>query len=145
MAGATHLSWLKEAIETTSPDIKILGGIPKCDDIGIPERHLGLLNPKEEGIPEDYIDRLADLIEANLDLDGILELAQETSEDRVLAVQPEGRLLEELQENGVQGYEEEEFENGIPHGVMGMGVRIGVAKDEAFCFYYHENLALLRG
>jgi cobyrinic acid a,c-diamide synthase len=60
------------------------------------------------------LDALADLTEEHLDSDGILQL-------------------------GVEPCSEQE-----PEEIFREKVRIGVAQDEAFCFYYYDNLAMLR-
>jgi cobyrinic acid a,c-diamide synthase len=63
---------------------------------------------------EHDLDALADLAEEHLDLDAILQLGVEQFSQKV----PEARVSEK--------------------------VRIGLAQDEAFCFYYYDNLAVLR-
>ncbi len=69
--------------------------------------------------------KLSEVLEKTLDIDGILELAGEAPE---LAA-PETEML--IQKDTAFGYRTEEK------------VRIGVADDEAFCFFYADNLNLL--
>ena len=105
--------------------VKVLGYVPKVEDCVIESRHLGLVLPEE--IPElkSRLQKLSEVLEKTLDIDGILELAGEAPE---LAA-PETKML--IQKDTAFGYRTEEK------------VRIGVADDEAFCFFYADNLNLL--
>ena len=105
--------------------VKVLGYVPKVEDCVIESRHLGLVLPEE--IPElkSRLQKLSEVLEKTLDIDGILELAGEAPE---LAA-PEMEML--IQKDTAFGYRTEEK------------VRIGVADDEAFCFFYADNLNLL--
>jgi len=111
-----HRYLLQEALDSTSGLPPLLGCLPRREDIGMPERHLGLVTadafPPEEG----FTSRLADWVEEHLNLDQLLRLAANTAASpcSVAPVQkPAAR------------------------------VRIGVARDRAFSFYYPENLQLL--
>ena len=105
--------------------VKVLGYVPKVEDCVIESRHLGLVLPEE--IPElkSRLQKLSEVLEKTLDIDGILELAGEAPE---LAAPETERLI---QKDTAFGYRTEEK------------VRIGVADDEAFCFFYADNLNLL--
>lgn len=83
--------------------------------VAIPERHLGLHMPKDSTVPDDYIDRLAVLVETHIDLEGVLQVAR-------------GATIPAGQNDLVS----------VPRTPPGPRVRIGVARDAAFCFYYHE-------
>ena len=105
--------------------VKVLGYVPNASDCVIESRHLGLVLPEE--IPElkSRLQKLSEVLEKTLDIDGILELAGGAPE---LAA-PEPEML--IQKDTAFGYRTEEK------------VRIGVADDEAFCFFYADNLKLL--
>lgn len=90
-----------------------LGGIMRSGDIEIPERHLGLVTDDERGLTEVNITRLSDIIEDGVYLEDLLPLEK---------LKREG--LSSVSSSGVQ-------------------VRIGVARDKAFCFYYPDNLEIL--
>lgn len=109
-----HLRYLEEALEGTG--VTVLGGLPRDSSISVPERHLGLTTAEENPLGPVGIGRLAGLIEANLDLDRVLDLAAE--------VEPESRAQ--------------------PSETASAKVRIGVARDKAFCFYYQANLEALQ-
>lgn len=99
--------------------VVVLGYVPKVEDCVIESRHLGLVLPDE--IPElkDRLHKLAGVLEETLDIDRILELAGEAPD--LLDAKPESVT---------------DFRLSAP-------VRIGVAEDEAFCFFYADNFRLL--
>lgn len=125
VGGPAHTAWLSEAVMTTEHGVRILGGVPKSPNIEIPERHLGLHMPQDDTLPQNYISRLADLVESHVDLDAILAAAAMCEP----AVYAESQL----------------FRSTVLSPLAPKQVRIGVARDAAFCFYYHENLAQLQG
>jgi cobyrinic acid a,c-diamide synthase len=111
-----HLNFLREALQA-AVRMPCLGGLPRDAAIAIPERHLGLVTREDHPLDDHGIGRLADLIEARLDL------------DRLIAGLPAVPAA------------------GIPTAGEGAEssppARIGVARDNAFCFYYPDNLELL--
>ena len=115
-----HLQYLRQAMAANLPDVPVLGGVPREDLITIPERHLGLITAYEFAFSREWKRRLVDLVERHLDLQRILELAKHPLQD-----QPEARS------------------SGPPKG-SGPSAVVAVARDAAFCFYYPDNLELLR-
>ena len=110
-----HYTLLKEVIEQET-DVMVVGYLRPDQAIAISNRHLGLVTAMEQGTGELY-GRLAKAAEETVDLDRIEALA---------------RSCREL--------------TAAPQPVMrhhGRTVRIGVAQDLAFCFYYPDNLELL--
>ncbi|MBL0385816.1 cobyrinate a,c-diamide synthase [Tumebacillus sp. ITR2] len=118
-AGSTgHISLVRTAIEQEC-GIPLLGGFTRTPGIEIPERHLGLIPAVERGELEPLFQKLADLVEEHLDLDRILTIAQSAPP----LAEPEA-----------------------PHlftTPAASTVKIAVARDAAFNFYYAENLELL--
>ncbi|MGD8388319.1 MAG: cobyrinate a,c-diamide synthase [Desulfobacteraceae bacterium] len=114
VASQGHARMLTEAMGSV-PDVMLLGCLPREEGLEIPSRHLGLVTAEDLHPSEDRSNRLALWIESHLDLDRILEKAP-----RIPPARPE---------------------TGLPGG---HSVRIGIARDEAFCFYYEENLRLLK-
>ncbi len=95
--------------------IKALGFLPKLTECTLESRHLGLVTAAEvEGLKEK-MQLMAQQAEKTIDLDGILELAKEAP-----MVNAEPVVLPKLEP-----------------------VRIAVAKDNAFCFYYEDSLEAL--
>lgn len=113
-----HLLYLREAMASL-PGTEVFGGLPQAEQVMIPERHLGLMTAEEGLVDGKFIRRLSRWITGALDLD---RLRQRT------------RVALHAEEVGKQS-----------KGKREKGVVIGVAQDKAFCFYYPENLNLLRG
>lgn len=111
-----HYTLLKEAIEQET-DVMVVGYLQPDPAVTISDRHLGLVTAMEQGTDELY-GRLAKAAAETVDLDQIEALARLCRELTVVASQPVMRN----------------------HSSM---VRIGVAQDQAFCFYYPDNLELL--
>ena len=111
-----HLQYLQEALNG-HVGIPCLGGIERDEAVEIPERHLGLVTQQDHAISADAIDRLAATIEAAVSLDRLLE--------RIPEIRPEP------------------LPDAPAERPAGRRVRIGVARDRAFCFYYQDNLDLL--
>ena len=109
--------WIEEETE-----LRVAGYLPQDSALSWDSRHLGLLQPEELKDLDGQLDRLADLMEETIDTEVLLSIAG--AEGRRA---PEGQMPEELTP-GKQ----------IPEAV------IAVARDEAFSFYYEENLEVLR-
>ncbi len=110
----THARFLAEAMESI-PNIAFLGGLPRTKEITIPERHLGLITSDEDPYPTDLFDKLASLMEEHLALDKLYGLP-------TCRVNSKNIPLPKASQSGL---------------------RLGVARDKAFCFYYQDNLDLL--
>jgi cobyrinic acid a,c-diamide synthase len=123
VASERHYEMLRAAIQS-SCKAKILGWLPREPKIAIPERHLGLLGAEQIAAGGEtaivvQIDELATLAEQYFDMDGLLELeCGLTASNR--------------------GHKDYSIAEDAP------SVRIGVASDLAFSFYYEDNLDLLR-
>ncbi|QIB69494.1 cobyrinate a,c-diamide synthase [Aminipila butyrica] len=95
--------------------VKVLGYMPTLKECSLESRHLGLITAQEIGNLKKILDTLARQAAETIDLEGLLELAE--------SAQP--------------------ISFNRPTIVSGAKVRIGVARDKAFCFYYQDNLDLL--
>jgi cobyrinic acid a,c-diamide synthase len=111
---AGHIEILRQAMAGNGT-MPLLGGLIRDDDIAMPERHLGLITADEGRLNEDALERLADLAEQGLDLDQLM--------------------------NDLPSLQAQPPNDDAPKQA---DVRIGVARDQAFCFYYEENLRRLR-
>jgi cobyrinic acid a,c-diamide synthase len=125
IAGPGHLQYLRDALEDV-PGVAVLGGLPYDDAIVIPERHLGLVTREEHGLTLERLEQLASLAEDNLELERILQMSEVSS------------FRFQVSDPRFPNFELETL-NLKPRN----GMRFGVAKDEAFCFYYPDNLELL--
>lgn len=117
VSGPRHESKLRAAIERYT-DLEVLGAIRRRPEIGIIQRHLGLKPAREELGAAAVIDAIAAIISESVDLDRVGEIAE-------TAPPLEAVSLTDLQVPAPQ-------------------VKIGVAQDRAFTFYYPENLEALR-
>ena len=125
---------LKPVLEAEG--VKYLGCVPVSKEIQFDSRHLGLVMPEEVPQIQKQLDEIADLLEESVDLDGILELARsyaekvENNADAGLAKCQTSQVAMETRAAGSF------TESRNP-------LRIAVARDEAFCFYYQENMEIL--
>ncbi len=115
LGSSRHLDYLRDAIQEHT-EIPCLGGIMRNDKIKMPERHLGLVTHEDNPLTRDAVAGLADIIEKSINLDRLLN------------------ALPVLDLHGRSG-----INTSLPKGK----VRIAVARDNAFCFYYQDNLDLL--
>lgn len=108
---------LKGLIEDACPEVKVLGCLPEIKEYTVPSRHLGLISPEEMDGFTSWIEALGETIEKNIDIDGIIRLASENDSSVSIEIPEMGKLSRT--------------------------VRLGIAEDEAFSFYYQENKDIL--
>ena len=116
VASERHYKRIKESVR----NVPVLGYLPRNVDFNIPDRHLGLVVAEEDPISREEIDKLAEAILDNIDMDGLLR--------RLPPCGPS--LVREL--------------NGDLNTGKASGLKVAVAYDKAFCFYYEDNLDMLR-
>ena len=118
VAGPRHAQWLREAIEGHTA-VPVLGCVPRLEALHIPERHLGLFTvPEREEAVGKFIQQAGELLTQHIDLEQLLMIAKRAS-DLPEDIKPRLKTQSCL-------------------------VRLAVARDEAFCFYYEDNLDELR-
>jgi cobyrinic acid a,c-diamide synthase len=115
LGGSRHESKLRSVIEHYT-DVPVLGGIQRDAGIAIEERHLGLIPSNETEEAVRHIDNICRHVREQVDLDGIRELAGNTP----LAFSPPAEMPRQ-----------------------GSRIRIGIARDAAFGFYYPDDLIAL--
>ncbi len=113
-----HFQLLRQALRDV-PGVAVLGYVPNDASITIPERHLGLVPAQEQAPLTTALNRLADLIHDTVDLARVVRLAKSAPPLPTIS---------------------EPWEQSPPPSSL---VRLGVARDRAFHFYYHDNLDLL--
>lgn len=114
--GDGHYRLLKEAVEQRT-NMAVAGYLRTDQSAAIPDRHLGLITASERASAELYR-RLGQAATETVDLALIERLADSSGEWPTTPITPERRTT-------------------------GHNVRIGIAYDHAFCFYYQDNLDLL--
>jgi cobyrinic acid a,c-diamide synthase len=112
-----HFNLVKTAIEQEC-HIPVIGYLKREVDIEIPERHLGLIPSIERGELKPFFEQLGELVSKTIDVERFLEL----SKAQPLLVEKHTAIFDKKAE---------------------ASVRIAVAKDAAFNFYYPENLEIL--
>lgn len=140
IGSARHGELLRQALAAALPEVGLFGCIPRDASLAIPSRHLGLVTAEDNPLSPEFLERLADLAEQHLNLAGLLELAVEEDDDSVLPLH---------HPNSHPDGEEAIIASSLSGGRSGQArgaedVRIAVARDNAFCFMYEDNLRLLR-
>lgn len=115
IARPRHENIIRESIEYYT-GIKVLGAIPKIRSLP-QERHLGLITSYEYN-NETFLEELKKIIKENVEIEEILKISKNISPLEIEIPQ-------------------------ISNDVEFRGIKIGVFKDEAFQFYYPENLEIL--
>ncbi len=110
-----HALLLRDALKAADLP-PLLGTLRRNPKWKLPERHLGL---SWNSVSDAWLDALADAVEEEMDLDALLAAVSDVAE------RPD---------------DEEEDASAPPPA----SVRLAVARDEAFCFYYEDNFRLLR-
>jgi cobyrinic acid a,c-diamide synthase len=108
-----HLELLAKACDRP----RVFGGFTKHPELAFPERHLGLFAADESAVSAKTIDAWGEAAQGELGVDAIVDLARSAP---ALAIESE---------TGTRAPSE--------------SCRIGIAWDEAFHFYYEDNLARL--
>lgn len=117
-----HLQSLKAALQPLS--IRILGVLQRQPSIHIPDRHLGLVPIEELEGAEGLLQQLATVGNRCFDWSALLPLLATSASSAPAQVQPQVRTLTSPTQSG--------------------SIRIAIAKDVAFSFYYADNLDQLR-
>ncbi|MDE5885486.1 MAG: cobyrinate a,c-diamide synthase [Oscillospiraceae bacterium] len=110
-------TYYKKIIESETA-LQVCGYLPDLPELKLKSRHLGLWTAPEIANLDQKLDQLAAMASQTLELEQILKLAG---------------TAPKITKNF-----ETIFKNKLKYKI-----RIGVAKDKAFCFYYTENLELL--
>ena len=115
--------------------VRYLGAVPVCETMDIKSRHLGLTMPQEQSELRGHLNAFAKQLEEYLDVDGILELAGYSKKEESEQSNQTDLNQEETKQDEIRPIDSE---SEPPTR------RMAVAMDEAFCFYYQENLDFLR-
>ena len=125
---------LAAAVEAAS-GLPVLGYLPESEEYRMESRHLGLFLPGEIDRLRERIGRLADQMEKSIAVERVLEVAG-------MPFEGESRGKEKAENESMEAESIAKFPSCQEQKVT-LRVRIGVARDEAFCFYYQENFRLL--
>ena len=111
LGSPTHRQMIEEALERL--DIPVFGAVGRNDKMNMPERHLGLLPVQENNSEAEVVAEIGRTVGASVDLEKIIGLAESAPEIELPA------------------------RNTLPEKRR---VRIAVARDDAFTFYYPESI-----
>lgn len=113
-----HYELLKAAIEAET-NLIVVGYLRPDPSFEVPDRHLGLVTALEQGSTALY-DRLATAVAETVDLNRVEQIAH-SARVRDFLHSPSSTKVK-----------------------AGGTIRVGIAYDPAFCFYYEDNLELLK-
>lgn len=114
VASPRHLQLVSDSINKHCR-AEIIGSLPRQLEFAIPSRHLGLYTGDESPLTPEALNTLTEVVEQGIDLDRLLALCRRPQ--TLAAPAPPPRPAKPC--------------------------RIGLARDQAFCFYYQDNLDLL--
>lgn len=119
LGGARHEAKLRAVIEHYT-DLPVVGAV-QCDvNLTVDERHLGLMPSGELDDAARKIEQVGKIIAAQVDVDRVLAIAASAPPLLLADTSP-----------------------SAPRSHARRGIRIGVARDKAFGFYYAEDLAAM--
>jgi cobyrinic acid a,c-diamide synthase len=113
----SHYQLLAEAI-TRYCGLPVLGRVPVMADVALPSRHLGLVPAQENRPHDERWQQLATQLEETINIDHLLALSR-------LDSMPDGQAP------------------ALPDAALADGLTLALAEDEAFNFYYPDNLDML--
>lgn len=141
--------------------IRVFGYVPELKNLTLESRHLGLVMPEEILGIRERLDLIKEKVRAGINLDGIIEEAGRAAEIEVKL--PEavrqfcnvdcGKVLNNSAAQHIENIADAKkiYDSGNTHEAKSTlsdrSVKktvVAVAKDEAFCFYYEDNLDLLK-
>ena len=112
VGGTRHEGKLRAALERYT-DLEVIGAIGRDRALEIPERHLGLIPANEDKKAGSMISLLADAVSAGVDVGRLIEIANIGDGPRAAVAEPARPITD---------------------------VRIAIARDAAFGFYYQDDL-----
>ncbi len=109
---------LLEELCRVRADVRLIGFITEDEAFSLKSRHLGLTMPQEVADLSVKIAKSADIISENCDIEALIDIPK--SSDPVVYAAP-----------------------SVSVSKPECNRKIAIARDEAFCFYYRENIRLL--
>jgi len=128
VAGERHSGPIVRAIEAQG--IPVVGCIPQNETLALPSRHLGLVQAEEFAELDTWLDRLAELMEAELDLDAVLEIARGATAGSAVSEREPAAGDAGRSPSGPAAFA----------AVAAPGRRVALASDAAFSFMYPHVL-----
>lgn len=134
--------------------VKALGCLPNEKGLSLSSRHLGLILPEEVEELNEQLKKAGELLERYVDLDAMVALAEKTEDENPQGKGQQGEPEKQSLEAGIdlKGLMEQAYGKNPEYAQVLRAQdshareprpRIAVAMDEAFCFYYRDNLNML--
>lgn len=122
---------IEDGLAQAGYKVPVIGYVPEHPVFGLESRHLGLVTPQELNSIREQLEEAGRLLSETVELDTLLSIASHSGGA-------------EHKEGGSS--KSSEAGRGVEEGALreGRSVRIAVAQDEAFCFYYKDNLQFLQ-
>ena len=146
--GKRHYLKAKESVEKLAK-VPVIGGIPRNEEIAVEERHLGLVPALEKEKINRNIELWGKIAEEYIDLDALKDIMKTSSKS---TVKDNRNKAIEAHEDEFNKHHNEAIELEVTNGAK-VGelwktgnktpLKIGVAIDEIFTFYYKETLESL--
>ncbi len=129
LGSENHQRMIEEAMAGIG--MPVLGAVRRNELLAMPERHLGLLPAEENAREQQAVDAMGEAMGRQLNLAGLMQLAHDA--------RPLDRMVSQAElyiQKVVEG-RKRSFPDDFGR------IKIGLARDEAFSFYYPESLAVL--
>lgn len=120
---------LKELIEYEC-DIQVFGFLPEIKKLVMPSRHLGLVAPGELDDTLEWVDTLSEAIDEYVDIEAVYNAAAQYD-------------IDEMKFDEEELPQKTSAKAASDGGIADDKLCIAVARDEAFSFYYEENIRFL--
>ena len=148
ISSSHHFKLLKEAIKNKMSDLIILGYLPKNQDLELPERHLGLVPVSESSELKAYSQKLVEIIEKYIDIEQLIKISQVESKisfkDNMAVKSNIKKINKNNESKNKEEIEKNIFSNNFKAKMRSENIKVGLASDQAFNFYYQANLDLLK-
>lgn len=119
VAGPRHEAKLLAAVREYT-NLQVLGVVPKLSKLHLEERHIGLVPQNEAQYSTAYVNKTCELVRDHVDIERMLERSVEIEPPKPASLIPLGNAAQ------------------VP------GLKIGIARDRAFGFYYPDDLQAMQ-
>lgn len=131
---------LERELKEMGHEIPVVGYVPEDEAFSFESRHLGLVTPQEmEGLKEQTC-RAEEILSRTVDLDLVYKIAVAGA----VSVSEGGAAPGDTRSEALWESAEEGRIRAEKRTAPDRELRLGVARDRAFCFYYKENMELLK-
>jgi len=128
--------WIEENL-----NIRVIGFLPEKEELHIESRHLGLFLPDEVIHIKEKLQAASELLSQTVSIEKIEEIAENAEE-----LEFHKTRMEEILISRYEDINYDKINGGLTEkaAIRDSRPTIAVAKDEAFCFYYADNIRLLK-